>query len=315
MKKTYLTILLIVPVLVFLAGISPAEGAVKEKFEESFNKIEKLAKDGRVSIKNVSGKIEIATWNKDEVKIDAVKISRASSMKEAEENAALVKINVTNESDLVRIETEYPRRTFKRFNVSVEYILTIPNEASIRVANVSGSVNVKGIGGTTDISVTSGNLICDGAKRVDLETISGNMDVSNIEGDAFLKATSGRIEAVKITGSVEAEVVSGGIELRGVSKADRVKAKAISGTLVYEGDINPNGIYELKVHSGTIKMILPSNAAFDLDASTFSGSIDTDFDVSVTGAIKKKELRGKVNGGGAEVELEAFSGTIRILKK
>lgn len=315
MRKTIFRLLTIVPVLVFLAGLTPAEGALKEKYEENFNKVEKLAADGRVSIKNISGKIEIATWDRAEVKIDAVKISKASSMEQAEENAGRVKINVVNEGDEVKIETEYPERTFKRFNVSVEYVLTIPKKASIRASNVSGNVRLKDVGGLSEVTVTSGNLFCDGAKRVDLETISGDMDVSNIEGDAFLKATSGKIEAVGVTGSVEAEVVSGGIELRGISKADRIQAKAISGRLVYEGDINPNGIYELKTHSGSIKLVLPADAAFDLDASTFSGSIDTDFDVVVSGSIKKKEIRGRVNGGGAEVELNAFSGTISILKK
>ena len=61
-------------------------------------------------------------------------------------------------------------------------------------------------------------------------------------------------------------------------------------------------------------MILSPNAAFDLEASTFSGDIESDFEIMVTGKFSKKKVQGAVNGGGAVVILNTFSGDIDLKK-
>jgi hypothetical protein len=107
-----------------LMGFYPAESGIREKYEEKFERTVKLAKDGHVSLNNISGSIEVKSWNKGEVKIDALKTSKASSLSAAKENAAEVKIVVQKEGDTLRIKTEYPKkRGFRRkkSSVSVHY--------------------------------------------------------------------------------------------------------------------------------------------------------------------------------------------------
>jgi DUF4097 and DUF4098 domain-containing protein YvlB len=57
---------------------------------------------------------------------------------------------------------------------------------------------------------------------------------------------------------------------------------------------------------------LASEAGFDLDAHTSSGSISVSQPVTVQGSMGRKELRGKVHGGGVPVEVETGSGNIEI---
>jgi DUF4097 and DUF4098 domain-containing protein YvlB len=64
--------------------------------------------------------------------------------------------------------------------------------------------------------------------------------------------------------------------------------------------------------SGTIRLKLASDAAFDLDAGTSSGSISVSQPVTVQGSTGRKEVRGKVHGGGVPVEVETGSGNIEI---
>ena len=120
---------------------------------------------------------------------------------------------------------------------------------------------------------------------------------------------------MQIKGSVDAETTSGGIKLLDISEASVVKAKALSGSVIYEGKIKPDGRYSLKTHSGRVEMRIPSDSAFDLEAKVFSGSIHSDFDITISGKISKREIRGSVNGGGAAVELSAFSGGVHIKKR
>src|SRR5438270_5959537 len=78
------------------------------------------------------------------------------------------------------------------------------------------------------------------------------------------------------------------------------RRKATGGWMVHSG-------------SGSIHLRLPSDASFDLNARTSSGSISLDHPVTVQGTMGKKEIRGKVRGGGVTVEVETGSGNIEIL--
>jgi hypothetical protein len=306
--------------LFFLMGFYAAEATAKETYEEKFEKTVSLAKDGKVNLKNITGSIDVKSWNKGEVKIDAVKISRASTLAQAKENAQIIKIVVEKEGDTLRIKTEYPDegKMFRRrsLNVSVKYSLVIPEKASIRVSSVTGSVDLEKIGGAVKVDIVTGGIAVRKAdKGVDCETVTGRINLQNITGDAFMETVTGRITASQIKGSIKANVVTGRIELREVSEASVVDGNTVTGGVIYEGKINPAGRYTLKTHTGRIEMILPSDSGFDLEAKTFSGRIETDFEIKVSGKISKKRISGVVNNGGALVRLSTFSGSVYLKKK
>jgi DUF4097 and DUF4098 domain-containing protein YvlB len=110
-------------------------------------------------------------------------------------------------------------------------------------------------------------------------------------------------------------VVTGRIELKEVSEARVVDGNTVTGAVIYEGKINSDGRYTLKTHTGRIEMTLPADSGFDLEANTFSGSIESDFDIKISGKISKKRISGAVNKGGPLVKLSTFSGDIYLKKK
>ncbi len=306
--------------LLFLVGVAPILGSARENYEEKFAKTVSLAKDGEVILQNVSGSVEVKTWDKGEVKIDATKISRASTLSKAKENAAKVEIIVEKEGDSLRIETEYPKRERgwrgDSLNVSVNYTVMIPSKATVRIGVTSGNVDLEGIGGMAKVKVTSGRVELKNASQgVDLDVVSGGIDVQNVTGNAYLHTVSGNITAVRIKGSIKATVVSGEIDLRDVSEAETVDAKMTSGSISYEGKIRSGGRYTLTNHSGNVEMIIPAGSGFEFEAKVFSGRISTDFEVKVSGEISKRRLSGVVNEGGAIVELTTFSGNIYLKER
>lgn len=336
MSKKILVLLTVLFVLIFFLGLNPlhayAQGKVKH--EETFEKTESLVRDGKVEIRNLSGNVEVKTWNRNEVKIDAQKISRASSMNKAKENAAKVQIEVRREDGVLEIETKYPRPSIRNLNVSVNYIVTIPSQAAVDARTASGDVTLASIGGKAAAETKSGDVTVMGAKNgakaetmsgdvkvVDIEngvlckTASGTVEAKNISGNADLNCVSGNVIGEKIRGDVEADTVSGSVKLMDISGADVVKGKTMSGSTIYMGEINPNGRYSLSAHSGRVEMTIPSNSAFDLEASTFSGVVKSEFDIMVSGRLSKKKISGSVNGGGADVSLKTFSGNIYLKKK
>jgi hypothetical protein len=315
-SKTAARLVAVLAGLFFLMGSYVTQATAKERYEEKFEKTVSLAKDGKVSLGNITGSIDVKSWNKAEVKIEATKISKASTLAEAKENANLVEIIVKKEGSSLRIKTEYPDegRIWRRksLNVSVNYSLMIPPEASAKINSVTGSVDFEDIGGAVKTEVVTGNIVVKKAdKGVDCETVTGEIKLQNITGDVFMKT----VTASQIKGSINAEVVTGRIELSEVSEASVVDANAVTGSVIYDGKINSEGRYTLNTHSGRIEMTLPADSGFDLEAETFSGAIESDFDIKVSGRISKKRISGVVNKGGPLVKLSTFSGDIYLEKK
>ncbi|MDI6698652.1 MAG: DUF4097 family beta strand repeat-containing protein [Candidatus Saccharicenans sp.] len=289
-----------------------------EEYQEKFERTEKLSRDGLVAVNNVSGDIRIMVWKEEKVKIEAVKYSRASSQPKAKENADKVKIEVTAGPGLVRIETKYPesRKWFGGdSNVSVDYTLWIPDKASIETRSVSGDVEVEKAGGAVRVSAVSGSLsLVGGTGTISAKTVSGNVRITEAGGDCELNSVSGDIYLNRARGSVEAEVVSGTVKLLDITEARRVSAKSVSGNVEYRGQVLPGGVYRFTSHSGEVRLFLPGDSSFDLEASSFSGSVTTDFPVQVIGKLSGKTIQGRVGKGGAEVQAKAFSGSVEIRK-
>jgi hypothetical protein len=317
MKRTEVTgkALAVLAAVGLVAGFAIGRPLFGEKYEEKFAKTESLSKDGKVIISNVSGGIVVKSWAQDQVQVDAVKVCNVSSEAKAKENMDQVKIEVTKNGNIVQIETKYPEKS-KNLNVSVNYVLTIPALASIKVRNVSGSVEASDIGGLFQGNNTSGSVTLNRiGGGVDCVVVSGGLKVTDIKGDVDLKTVSGGISAARIKGSIDAETTSGPIVLSEISEPKTVRAKVLSGKIDYDGQIVAGGKYSFESLSGSVRVTVPAASGFELEAETFSGSINTDFAVTMQGKIDRKSIQGVVNNGGSALRIKAFSGSIEIRKK
>lgn len=215
-----------------------------------------------------------------------------------------------------------------RHNVSISYELVVPAQTQMHASTGSGSQTVDGIRGPLDVSTGSGGVtVSNIADTVRADAGSGNLEISHVKGNVRAKTGSGSIAATDIgggfegqtgsgritleqsaPGAVRADTGSGGMELRGVNGS--LDARAGSGTIRAEG--NPTGSWNVRTGSGSVRLRLASAGGFDLDAHTSSGSISVAQPVTVQGTLGRKQIRGKVRGGGVPVEIETGSGNIDI---
>jgi len=305
-----------------IATLPVAEAARTEKYEEKFQRTEALAPDGKVSLTNISGDVSIIVWNRDEVKIDAVKVSEATSMEKAKENATRVKIDVKREDNGLIIETKYPegRWTKNTLNVSVDYVLTLPAKAGVRVNSISGNVDADNVGGLIRLVTVSGNItVANSGSSELLNAVSGNITLRDVAGDVKARTVSGNIFIERAAGSLNVETVSGKVDAKELANTRSADVSSTSGSIFLEGDLNPAGSYSLESHSGDITVRVPGSAAFDFTCWNFSGEFASDFKIVSEPASKSKDsqraIRGQVNGGGADLNLRTFSGDINLKKR
>ena len=93
-----------------------------------------------------------------------------------------------------------------------------------------------------------------------------------------------------LAGEVDAQSVSGEVEVRR-ARTSRLKMESVSGELTYDGTIARDGRYEFSSHSGEIQLFVPSDVGAELSLRTFSGSIDTEFPLTMRGDTREDGRR------------------------
>jgi DUF4097 and DUF4098 domain-containing protein YvlB len=169
---------------------------------------------------------------------------------------------------------------------------------------------VRNAGGDVRASAGSGSITADTvAGSFAANTGSGSIDGISVKGGITVKTGSGSITVSQAGGgAVEASSGSGSIRLSNLHGG--VRASTSSGTLQVQGEQTSD--WRLSSSSGSVTIELAGKPAFALDAHSNSGRIATDYPITVSGLIDRRELRGSVNGGGPLLHVRTSSGGIRI---
>ncbi len=199
-------------------------------------------------------------------------------------------------------------------DISISYEITVPSDTTVRSQSGSGDQSIEGTRGNVDVHTGSGDVrLANLQGEIRLETGSGDVRAHQISGAVRGGAGSGDIEIEETgPGDVDIHTGSGNITARGVQGA--FHGEAGSGDITAEG--TQSGNWEIRTGSGNVHVRLPSNAAFDADIATSSGSIDvgSPIEMTVQGRVQetRKNIRGKVRGGGPLLSVRTGSGDIHI---
>jgi hypothetical protein len=150
--------------------------------------------------------------------------------------------------------------------------------------------------------------------RTDLELKSVNngvVTVENVEGDLEIENVNGPVVLTNVSGSVVANSVNGGVKAQ-LARVTAQKAMAFTSL------------------NGNVDVTLPPTLKATLKMRSDQGDIFSDFDVQLrpvpsspnnnpraTGKLRlevNRSIYGAVNGGGPEIELRTFNGSVFLRK-
>jgi hypothetical protein len=199
-------------------------------------------------------------------------------------------------------------------DISVDYEITVPSDTTVRARTGSGDQTIEDVHGNADLQSGSGDMnLTRLTGEIRVQTGSGNVRAKEIAGSLRGGAGSGDIEVEETgSGDIDLHTGSGNVTVRGIQGTFR--AEAGSGDITAEG--TQTGAWEIRTGSGNVHVRLPSNAAFDANISTSSGTLDVDAPITMTvqGRVQEshKQIVGKVRGGGPLLTLRTGSGDIHI---
>lgn len=311
-KTRFGTILLAV---FFVASATFAQDE-ERRTSQSFD----VGPDGEFSLSNISGDIHIEATSGDEITVEAVKRVHGRG------NAHLldeIQIDISHMGNRVRVETRYPHgRSHHRGHdhgnggVSVEYRVRVPAGTEVDVGSISGNVFVTGVEGETSVHSVSGEVqVADTPNLVRAKSVSGDVQVQRVrsEDDLEIASVSGEVTLTDVQAEeLDVSSVSGDVRMDDVA-CEEGEFDSVSGNIRYTGRIAQGGHYEFKSHSGDVIITIDDDIGFELEASTFSGEIESSFAMRVSsGGVHGSEINAVIGDGSAMIEITTFSGDITL---
>lgn len=213
-----------------------AAPALAVEVEERFDEIYELAPGGSVAVANVNGAVVVEGWDRDEVRVVAVKKAKAASRDRARELLERLEVRVDHRPDRIEIDTRRPESSSGFFgwlfgNEShghVSYTLSVPRRSDVEVDTVNGKVHVRDLEGHVEADTTNGGIEVEDVRgSVDAGTTNGGIRVllADVSGDRSMRfsTTNGGIHLTlprDVRATLEASTTNGGIDLENLPAAD-----------------------------------------------------------------------------------------------
>src|SRR5580658_8139898 len=173
-----------------------------DRLTDEFHKTYAISAQGLVELDNINGDVHISVWDRNEVKVDAIKT--AGSKERLDE----ARIEVNSGANHLEISTKYPDHDHT-FNwgshnnpASVEYTLTVPRGVRLdEIKLINGELDVTGVSGEVHASCINGRLDA----RFD-QLAGSSVELNSVNGSVELTIPSDS------KAEIEASTVSGGID-------------------------------------------------------------------------------------------------------
>lgn len=328
--------------LLTLAGASPATRAQ----DRTTSGTAALDAEGTVVVDNHEGRITVETWDRAEVKYEAVVRPESG----ADHPEATV-VRVDQDTDRFVFRTEYDAsqaddgddeglldRLFGGVSqnlMPVEYTLTVPRGARLEVDDHESEIEVQGLSGRATLETHDGTIRLtdqgaearvashDGPIRVanqtgalTVDTHDGRVELTGQDGDADVESHDGPIRVEDHSGAVTINTHDSDIRLRSVDGRVRIDA--------HDGDVEAEGLrggLRVDTHEGSGRFAFTA-LTDDVDVSTDDGDFtltvpnDTGFDLRTDFDDEDADLRADVDlssyriGGMDEEDEVNYSGSI-----
>ncbi|TEB07521.1 hypothetical protein Psch_01075 [Pelotomaculum schinkii] len=249
-----------------------------------------LAEGSRLKVDNQLGSILIKPSQDGELHAMAKIISYGPNEEKATASADKFEVTV-EEGSTTRIFTslsEAARRTPGEVILAVE----APPGLTLELAGGNGEIEAGNLSGNMNINSLHGDVI-----------------VSNLDGSLEVKGENGRLTAVGISGDLKLTSENG--EVRVENPKGSVKVESRNGLVELISELPLEKVYDLRSVNGALTLTIPGQSSLELEARTSNGSI------SVAGkgpepdpGVKGYEL--KLGAGKGQAKLSTQNGPIEL---
>jgi DUF4097 and DUF4098 domain-containing protein YvlB len=233
--------------------------------------------------------VDVRPSDTDHVTLDVRKTVRASSKEEADRLSSEFTFMISNDGSTVRIASSQDpndpgRRQIGRQRFKSSLTVQVPKRSPLRLDNRNGGVSVQDLAGSQSVMNRYG--------QVEVQGVEGDLEVTNSFGEITVRDVTGAITVNGRFGDIR-------VELQNPPQKD----------------------ISLSLEFGDVRLGLPSNSAFGLEARTAFGNMRSEFgslteDSSDRGRGRARGLaRSQIGEGGPQINVQTRFGDIRLQKR
>lgn len=253
-----------------------------------------VGRSQRLQVNAFGGEVVVRAWNRDAVRVEAT----------------------TSGRDRVEVSTSATALSVRTHGrpVGVELRISAPPWIGLSLAGVHTSVRVDGIRAPISVETVEGSIeVSGGDGLISLRSVQGSVSLRGAKGRISVNSVNEDVSVANSSGEIVAGTVNGEIALQ-INEGATVDASTINGDIVYSGPIRNGGRYGFTTHNGDITMTVAQATSASVAVSTFNGDFESEFEVPLRGTQKGKGFHFTLGSGSAQVTLESFQGTIRLVR-
>jgi hypothetical protein len=256
-----------------------------------------VAQGQRLQVNAYGGEVAVQAWARNAVRVEANTSGR-------------LRVQISVSGPVVSVRTEGRHGPPTEANLKI----TAPAWMALALSGVHTNVKVQGSRAPVSVETVEG--------EVDVNGGDGLISLRSVQGEVKLQGARGRIKVNSVyedvgvansSGEIVVETVNGVITLDRVD-AVSVDASTVNGDITYDGSIRNGGRYSLSTHNGDITLTVAEGTNASVAVSTFNGEFESEFPVPLSNTRKGKGFSFTLGLGSAQVGLDSFQGTIRLVR-
>jgi hypothetical protein len=268
------------------------------------------------------------------------------SKEEIEERLENYVISIKKEGDLLTATAKRKNNDWDNWkkSLSIGFKVYIPEKISTDLQTSGGGISLKNLTGTQRFSTSGGGLnlanltgdikgqtsgggikFINCKEKINLSTSGGGITAEDSDGEIRLSTSGGGLKLTNLKGKIKATTSGGGVsadDIRGElitsTSGGSIKVDDMEGSLDASTsgggitvDMKSLGSYlTLSTSAGGIHVNMPLDKGMDLDLD--GSKVRVPELAKFSGTIEKDRVRGKLNGGGIPVKMDASSGGVYI---
>ena len=258
---------------------------------------------GTVEISNVSGRINVTGWDKNEVDIKGTL------------GAAVERLDFLRDGNRVIIKVVLPKVSYKS-DSAANLDIHVPATSTLDVTTVSADIANSGVTGAQRLKSVSGDVTTQLAQNdVEVKTVSGDVRLTgqNSEISTRVNTVSGDISINGGAGNLDISTVSGDLHAD-MKTVGSMRMRSTSGDAIVSGHWKAAGRVDFETVSGDLKLSGPADGGMTIDLDSFSGDISTCFNAPVEKAKygSSESLRTKIGAGSVQLRAKTLSGDVSV---
>jgi len=268
----------------------------------------------KISIRSVSSGINVYTHDEEQVR------AHFYGNFTTRDEDAVPYLEVKEDGSIVSVRIVYPKNTQLSISGNATLDVYVPGnwDGQLEISSVSGKIAADSITGdkvglqTTSGGIEIGKVAAGG--MFSTHSISGKSSIDKIECDeGNFRSTSGRITVGSVVSrTINAKTVSGRIEIKMIAESADIESASGEINAAFDNSFNT---FKARNVSGKVKLAIPHDSEFSIEAKSMSGGIDIkDFPVKIS-TSKNNELKGQVGNGDGSIYISTTSGNIEVSKK